>query len=83
MVLTLCNVLTLYNNFTETKKSVNKLPEIQTENKTPRLYDSSVNITPREPVIRRPRSTTMTETPYADLAIQRWKDKMTNQSQSK
>jgi len=69
---------------TETKVIPNQLlPEIQTENKIPKFYDSNVNITSREPVIRRPRSNPITETPYADQAIQRWKDKMMNQSQSK
>jgi len=69
--------------FTETKKFSNKIPEIQTEKKKSRLYDSSVSITPREPVFRSPRSNPVTETPYADQAIQRWKEKMMNQSQNK
>lgn len=50
--------------------------------KTPRLLDKSLNITSREPVIRRPRSDPVTETPNADKAIQRWKNKMMDQSQS-
>lgn len=69
---------------TEPRKFSNKLPEVQTDKKTPRIFDTSLNnITPREPVIRRPRTNPVTETPYADQAIQRWKDKMMNQSQSK
>lgn len=70
--------------FIETKKFPNKIPETQTDKKLSRIYDSNVkNILPREPVIRRPRSNPSTDTPYADQAIQRWKDKMMNQSQSK
>ncbi|XP_001952027.2 inner nuclear membrane protein Man1 isoform X1 [Acyrthosiphon pisum] len=68
--------------FTETRKFSNKLPEIQTEKKKPRLYDSNVSLTPREPIFRSPRSNPVTETPYADQAIQRWKEKMMNQSQT-
>lgn len=56
---------------------------MQPEKKTPSLFNSSISISPREPVIRRPRSSPITETPYADKAIQRWKEKMMNQSQSK
>lgn len=60
-----------------------KLPEIQTDKKLPRFLDSSVNnIAPREPVLRRPRTNPVTETPYADQAIKRWKEKMMNNSQS-
>lgn len=69
-------------NFLESKKFPNKLPEVQTKKKTPRMFDSN-NILPREPIIQRPRSNPITETPYADQAIKRWKEKMMNQSQGK
>lgn len=75
----------MYYYFTEnkTKKFSNKLSEIQTEKKLPIVFDTSGNITSKEPVIRRPRSNPVTETPFADQAIRRWKEKMTNQSHSK
>lgn len=72
----------MLNFFAETKKFTNKLPKLQTEKKIPRVYDSNVSITQREPVFRSPRTNPVTETPYADQAIQRWKEKMMNQSQS-
>lgn len=69
-----------YNNLTETKKSPNKLPELQTEKKLPKHFTSNLNITSRKPVIRSPRSNPVTETPYADQTIQRWREKIMNQS---
>lgn len=68
--------------FLESKKFPNKVPEVHTEKKPPRMFDSSVNnVLPREPVLQRPRSSPITETPYADQAIKRWKEKMMDQSQ--
>ncbi|XP_050421228.1 inner nuclear membrane protein Man1 [Adelges cooleyi] len=70
---------TLYSS-PDVKKVVSRPNEIKTDKKISGIFDTGVNITPREPVIRRPRSGPVTETPHADQAIQRWKEKMMNQS---
>lgn len=81
--LTIIFVVIRLNYLTETKKSPNKLPELQTEKKLPKHFTSNLNITSRKPVIRSPRSNPVTETPYADQTIQRWREKIISQSTSK
>ncbi|XP_050543880.1 inner nuclear membrane protein Man1 [Daktulosphaira vitifoliae] len=67
----------------DTKKIPSKTSNLQNNKKILGIFDTGVNISPREPVIRRPRSGPVTETPHADQAIQRWKEKMMNQSYNK
>jgi len=78
------HVLTQLNNSTETKNYQDKKREIPSEKITSRLFDSKVIKPLSEGVSQQLRSSSVSKTPsHADQAIQRWKEKMMNQSQSK
>ncbi|XP_015377448.1 PREDICTED: uncharacterized protein LOC107171710, partial [Diuraphis noxia] len=68
----------------ETKNYSGKEQEIPTEKITSRLFDSKVIKTSTEGTSQQLRSSSVSKTQsHADQAIQRWKEKMMNQSQEK
>lgn len=50
---------------------------------TPNRSDTRLNISSREPVIRRSRSNPVIETPNADKIIQNWRNKIKDESSCK
>lgn len=78
------SILTQFNNPTETKNYPDKKRETPSEKPTSRLFDSKVIKPSSEGVSQQLRSSSVSKAPsHADQAIQRWKEKMMNQSQSK
>jgi len=72
------------NNADEDQNSYYSHEEKQkTEKITTKRFNSKVNSTPTEPVTKKQHSSPVTKTSNADLAIQRWKEKMMNQPQDK
>jgi len=69
---------------TETRKSPSRQYEKQTNKITPGYLDSKSNKTPTQSVNQKLRSSSISKTQsHADQAIQKWKEKLMNQSQSK
>jgi len=67
----------------ETKNSPIKKHEIQSEKINSRLFDSKVIKPSTEGINQQLRSSSVSKTSHADQAIQRWKEKMMNQSRDK
>jgi len=70
-------------NFTETRKSPSRQYEKQTNKITPGYLDSKSNNTPIQSVTKKLPSSSISKTQsHADQVIQKWKEKLRNQSQS-